>query len=111
MSWIHRAKPGDKVVCIRDDFLEGYAHIETRPVVGGIYTIREIDPNYPKAKSACLVALRLVEIRNPVLPYIEGEYEAAWNYERFRPVEPRKTDISIFTDMLKTVGKPVTEDA
>ena len=70
---------------------------ETLPSAGVVYTIREIEP--PSADPLGLVFIRLFEIINPS----SHEFgECAFNSQRFRPVVERKTDISIFTDMLKT---------
>jgi hypothetical protein len=46
--------------------------------------------------------LWLDEIKNPVLRYTDGDVgEIPFAAFRFRPVVERKTDISIFTAMLK----------
>jgi hypothetical protein len=65
------------------------------PVLNSIYTIREVITLNGH------VAVRLVEIKNPVLEYGDGTNEMAFRASRFRPVVERKTDISIFTAMLK----------
>lgn len=79
MSWIERAKVGDKAVCFR-----GVENIffrdEKSPVVGGIYTIREIE---------CLggkIGLRFCEINNRKYNYRQGYVECAFSFEVFRPV-------------------------
>lgn len=66
----------------------------TKPSRGEVYTIRSID--------VCkgVVFIRLVELVNPIAQYVEGPMEPWWPAKGFRPVEPRKTDISVFTAML-----------
>ena len=90
---------GMKVVCVDDvwryidparpdpdDFIE-------RPVAGHVYTIREVVGGEEPA-------VLLQEIRNQPLHYVNGIAEASFFCRRFRPVQTRKTDISIFTAML-----------
>lgn len=67
------------------------------PDVSGTYIVREvlIWDGRP--------CIRLCEITNPKVLYEnEGESEQAFAAWRFRPVIERKTDISIFTEMLNT---------
>ena len=108
MSWIQTAKVGDKVQCVDDAIAFGYPKKEARPTAGVVYTIREIIVDYPaKAEEKFAPFIRLVEIVNPLLEYREAWIEAAFSFRRFRPVRP--TDISVFTDMLKTAPAPVEE--
>lgn len=65
------------------------------PVVGGIYTIREIFVTLLGT-----VVILLQEVRNPSEPSNVGIREYGFAAEKFRPVHIRKTDISIFTQML-----------
>ena len=94
-EWIKTAKIGDKVVCIDRDWVNVYGLPSPSPEFGAVFTIADI-----------------VAVKHEVYLFFV-EIEGGWGYEAigFRPVEPRKTDIRVFTDMLKTVGKPVTEDA
>lgn len=86
---------GMKVVCVDDGGFISTEYIEIMPVVGSVYTIREIVP-YGKR-----VGLRLDEIRNGKFQYTQGiQEEAAFSAKNFRPVHTRKTDVSIFTAML-----------
>ncbi len=66
--------------------------------IGGVYTIREIDPRYIAGHG--FAGIRLVErIATPVNwggGMIEPAFPATW----FRPVHERKTSIEIFTRML-----------
>ena len=94
MSWIKYAKPGDKVVCIADDWFsedDGKRHGHTVTRVGMVYTIREVrfcDGDF---------YLWLAEIVN--VPK-EGRDEADFHWGGFDPVQSRPTDISIFTKLL-----------
>lgn len=97
---------GQKVVCINQ---EGIASdlpfpIEV-PVKGRVYTIR--DSFFHSIAGAD--AVRLVEIKNPIYPYDNGMLEHCFGAFRFRPIEETKTDISIFTDMLRPVDVPSRE--
>jgi hypothetical protein len=95
-DWIKTAKVGDKVVCVdptNDPFIKNVTK-------GRVYTIRGFIEWYGE------VGFYLEELTNEMcLVGVEWAYRS----DRFRPVHPRKTDISIFTDMLKT--EPVREDA
>jgi hypothetical protein len=90
---------GMKVVCIDDD----YGHIdpdddafrEIRPVKVKDYTIRDIGIG-----STGLATIRVEEIINAPMVYSDGYAEVSFYAFRFRPVQTRKTDISIFTSML-----------
>ncbi len=93
---------GMKVVCLDVPWPENsgkYLATGVRfPVTGNVYTIRWVgvaeDGN---------AYVRLAEIINPIQKwpgYQAGE--ARFGARRFRPVVTRKTDISIFTDMLTT---------
>lgn len=92
MTWVQQAKAGVEIVCVND---RGFSGIIQR---GKQYTIREIYED----EGVIYVALVGVSERSGT---------PGWLPSRFRPVEPRKTDLSVFTDMLKTVSKPVTEAA
>lgn len=69
---------------------------ETLPEPNVIYSIREIEPPDPDDGMVCI---RLHEIVNPSGVF---QGECAFNSQRFRPVIERKTDISIFTNILNT---------
>ncbi len=98
---------GQKVVCIRG--LEpgsGYGW-EIQPEINEVYTIRDIDCERESCPDP--IGLRLVEIVNkPALYYgcVEPS-EGSFGSSRFRPVVERKTDISIFTEMLHSVPERV----
>ncbi|QIG69843.1 hypothetical protein F67_I3_11_017 [Rhizobium phage RHph_I3_11] len=77
------AKPGVKVVCVKEIVrLDGYKE-ERLPVVGEVYTIREVLPSiYPSSP----FAVRLEEIRNPIMMYSNGVSEVKFGSEKFRPL-------------------------
>ena len=98
---------GQKVVCVDDEWDKNHRLVLSIPGMrfpkrGHIYTVREffVDPTGG-------VSLRLVELVNVVVQYAEGTFEPGWGCRRFRPVVDRKTDISIFTDLLKTSKQKV----
>ena len=104
---------GQKVVCVNDrprgDGLRPLYARTTIPKVRGVFTIRDIFD--------CTVygydepGLLLVEIVNPVLPYIapagQVRCEQFWLAWRFRPLPT--TSIDIFTKMLEPVPVRETE--
>lgn len=101
-------KVGDEVVCVDDDFgTPPHWSIANAPVKGQKYTIREAFPHYTEAG---VTSVRLVEVVNPIFDYpivnLKG-YEAAFYAHRFRGIEKRKTDISIFTAMLHPTQEKV----
>jgi len=83
---------GQKVVCIAE--CEVTRYMETPPVVGSVYTIREI------GEHEGIAWVRLVEIVNKPMQYWGIFAEKPWEADCFRPLVDRKTDISIFTEML-----------
>jgi hypothetical protein len=86
---------GQKIVCIDDGgFPISRANGFATPVKDVVYTIREMI-YYPHQD--CM-GLMLQEIRNPVIP---RKGEITFRESKFRPVVEKKTDISIFTAMLK----------
>jgi hypothetical protein len=82
---------GQKVVCINNRNLV-YA---VAPVLGRIYTIRIIQGKVLKPHRG--VGIILDEIVNGL--HSNGR-EYGYYSDRFRPVVERKTDISVFTEML-----------
>jgi hypothetical protein len=104
-DWAKTAQVGDKVTQLEHD--EDWFPMlgEQVPEFGVVYTIRSIYADYDG------VYLRFDEITNCPMSYADGFEELAFDAFGFRPVQPRKTDISIFTDMLKTVEQPLKEEA
>lgn len=93
--------PGDKVECVRQP-VGGYG-CETVPVVGSVYTVREM------TVADDGVGLRLVEIVNEQLLYRDGMAECSFNIHYFRPLRNRSADIEIFRELDRKVfnGQPV----
>lgn len=85
---------GQKVVCIKNGW-DSLTYNEVGPAFRSVYTIRTIDAEDGDAM------LRFEEIVNEVHNYREGQHECQFWARWFRPVIERKTDISIFTAMLK----------
>ncbi len=94
---------GQKVECFR------YA-LESHPGIapadwpdhiklGGTYTIRDVDAR------AGILAVRLQEHYCEPFMTSVGMWETAFPAYCFRPITERKTDISIFTAMLKPAPK------
>lgn len=97
---------GMKVVCVNDGGGLPEFHGLTNGVV---YTIREIGVAPSWHVDSGTPVIKLVEIRRPV-PRSEPE-EIGYRITRFRKVQPRKTDISIFTRFLNDADAPIREDA
>lgn len=87
-------KIGDEVECVDDsDFRFTFG--ENIPIKGTKYTIRSF------VYYSGGVGIRLNEIQNkPMLYDIGGFAECAFHAWRFRKLQKRKTDISVFTQML-----------
>ncbi|RUU79990.1 hypothetical protein [Mesorhizobium sp. M7A.F.Ca.MR.362.00.0.0] len=91
---------GMKVVCVKTWSSRGYGYgDEIGPVAGNTYTIREI--GYFRSENQGHLQVRLCEIVNKARPYRDiGVREQSFRASRFRPVQNRATDISIFTALL-----------
>ncbi len=103
---------GQKVVCVGDDLAsvpEGYVLLTplVLPVKGKIYTVRSIEIGLVRGE-ACL---RLEEIEDQTAEVLaEGELweiEIVFDASYFRPLVERKTDISVFKEMLNYQPKVV----
>lgn len=95
---------GMKVVCtkrIRADVWSG----EILPLVGAVYTVREITVAVIDGQER--VGVRLKEIVNEPRQYCDAFAEAIWAARAFRPLVTRKTSISIFTAMLHGIDQKV----
>ena len=98
--------PRTKVECIRAFDTHQLHAVEVAPVVGRIYTVRNI------VRTPGLEGFLLEEIINPPINHRNGFNECAFNIDNFRPV--RTTDISIFTKIdleVKRGIRRVLEDA
>lgn len=92
---------GMKVVCVDGKSRPGYKY-SVLPEQGAVYTVRSISTHIWANKLAG-VGVRLTEILRP------GS-DTPWFAERFRPIQTRKTDISVFTDILRKAEREI-EDA
>ena|SRR5882672_1886203 len=95
---------GQKVVCVNDDCIE--AGVLGPLKKGRIYTIRETGLRAWTDGAPCV---RLTEIIRGPLCCEGGEEECDTPYwaSRFRPIVRRKTDISVFTAMLKPAKETI----
>lgn len=73
------------------------------PVVGAVYTIRDVD-----ADSYGEVVVRLREIRNPVVRTQEGMLERAYEAWLFRPLvsKTQEQDVELFRHLLNPTNTP-----
>ena len=93
---------GQKIVCVKDSpWRNGYTD-EACPTYGNIYTIRAIKI-FEQFDNG--VGLHLCEIVNAPREYQIGFTECFFQASRFRPLAKRKTDISIFQEMLLITPK------
>lgn len=89
---------GMKVVCV-DAVLPGKHH---KPLLkGSVYTIR----SFWVHPTTGAIGITLMEIVNDIHPGYQ--MERGYAPRRFRPVETRKTDISVFTAMLHGTDRKV----
>lgn len=88
---------GRKVVCLRDGW--NVAQGEHAPVAGRIYTIRSVDPGRRPGDDR--LYLKFHEIVNAPRKYKEGFEECSFDMNEFRPIDDRRTDISIFRGLLE----------
>ena len=83
---------GQKVVCVRDDWKNAFFGLSVRetgeryPVKDGVYTVIGHD--------------WLLLADRPGLIIAEVNSDCIWAEQNFRPIEPRKTDISVFKKLL-----------
>lgn len=82
---------GMKVVCVDDQWHDPTAFGPCPLVAGVIYTVARIQPATGLYRGGCdHICVQVAEIN----------WERGFAAPRFRPVQKRKTDISIFTAML-----------
>jgi|HubBroStandDraft_4_1064222.scaffolds.fasta_scaffold00045_66 hypothetical protein len=105
---------GQKVVCVDDSTTDaaGRASLQSRgmiwPSKGLVYVVRWV--GHWHFNDGPLLAVRVAEIINPVVTWADGDAdELAFLASRFRPLIERKTDISIFTEILDTERRKVPE--
>jgi hypothetical protein len=88
---------GQKVVCINGEYdFAAKVCVPNLPAKGRIYTVRDL------TTEGSGPGIRLYELVNPSI--LHSNYpqpvEPAFHPDRFRPVIERKTDITVFTEML-----------
>lgn len=96
---------GQRVVCINDDFgwfeIDGFS-IPTRcPMINEVLTVSGLIVSDTGNVCCSFEEIERRQVDGPL------SAEIYWEYVCFRPLIDRKTDISIFTDMLTNVGEPV----
>lgn len=99
---------GQKVVCVYaggDPAFDDWDESE-RIVVGQIYTIRRVYIDHDGED-----CVWLDEVQRSHLSRIDWGPDVGYGAYRFRPVVERKTDISIFEEILRNTKAPVTDDA
>lgn len=94
---------GQKVVCVNDAVADGLRYgVEyvLMPILGEVYTISAVGLVHPydPAKLPCVL---VSEINRKTI-------EPIWAH-RFRPIVEKKTNISIFTDILDRVNGKQSE--
>ncbi len=98
---------GQRVICVDDRFLGENRVFDPTfaercpnvPVKGHIYTVRDFV--VPYAGYPGTPGMLLKGIINPPCPYFEGTFEPSFFPSHFRPLSERKTDVSVFTAILK----------
>lgn len=101
-EWVKNAKVGDKVVCIDGTpkfYIAGANILKTNEVC----TIRFI--GLWKGDLDRVV----IQTEEHINTHLNEYYEPAFNAANFKPLEKRKTDISVFTSMLKKHHKEKKE--
>jgi len=99
IGWPANAYVGQKVVCV--DACRSLKNIrETYPVVGKIYTIREVWVGQKSDK----VGFCLVEIVNPKMDFPEGFGECNFSWEYFKPLVTKSTTAQV--EALKRLCQP-----
>ena len=103
-------KAGDKLVCVstwKSSIECDPGCVEVGPVEGQIYTIRSMVSALEKDGEQ--IGVRLVEFINPQNPRRRpdhgGSQEVGFRAARFRPVQKRNADISVFTALLNPSDK------
>lgn len=102
MAWFHRAKPGDKVVCVSlptKSNIGRFANLS----VGKVYTITDIffDPWF-----TCGVGISI-----GLLDDEQGGYEWQIGANNFRPIQPKSTEASMAALRAHLNTKEVVVDA
>lgn len=86
-------RAGQKVVCVDDKPMPGYVFAPGfKPHKGRVYTVKRVFINYRGHPSVDLFEL-------------ENKNNIGYRTFRFRPITERKTDISVFTEILDKVSQ------
>jgi hypothetical protein len=100
MIWWKYAKPGDKIICVNDDWLKvdgSRVFGEDMPVRGGIYTIAYIEPDNFQP---CGFSVNISRF---------GIF--LWNVEKFRPAQAKSTETGMAILRKARDSAPVRVDA
>lgn len=95
-EWVRNAKVGDKVVCVKTPTKSGGSGLISPLMEGKIYEIKGIKP---VDWLPCGVAFDV--------GFVLNGFKMATNATNFKPLEKRKTDISVFTKMLLSKDKEI----
>lgn len=97
---------GQKVVCVDDGPHKNQRARRTGISVplkrGKVYEIAHVTPPDPKGQLGVI----LVGVGGSRVFHSRLGYELGWGASRFRPVVTRKTDISVFTEILGPQREP-----
>ena len=96
---------GHKVVCVHDEWGGGGMQFPCPLIKNAVYTVVSISDGMLKIGFDCretTADVRLLEVENP-------DPRVGFDPARFRPAVERKTDISIFTEMLNTKQRELTQ--
>lgn len=100
------ARPGVKCVCVATSHAAldlGFA----APIVGRVYTIREVLDGPRFSDGVIDHGVRLVEIVNPPARFGTTTTEPAWVVAKFRPIitKTQEQDVAMFMQNLTKVGE------
>lgn len=106
MAWVDHAKIGDKVVCVlavpEKSVINAIHYKILTPKLNNIYTIEKFLSGGEEGM------LLLTELDNAsVIKSLSWNIEGGFPFSYFRPVQKRRSDISMFTSILNST--PVKE--
>jgi hypothetical protein len=93
---------GQKVVCVEDGWTHKGRISDHFPVKDRVYTVRGFFRAGPDAP----LGIRLDELKNEPRQWTDSFGEAAFDVTAFRSLDERKTDISVFTELLVKAKQP-----
>lgn len=97
---------GQKVVCVDASSRQGYSWHDDAPIEGAVYTV---SGNFVGADGTPII--HLIELRRSAEAVFWYGPETGYRASRFRPIVDRKTDISVFQEILRKVSSPSPFDA